>query len=136
MSQRGQQLPTRIVRGDIVWTFDPFHALLQAFRDEEEFSIDTGDPTEVDERPFLVVNKQNHPFDQEEFIAMLVTTKRRSQALELRAEDFERGGMPQQSFLSPWVVGTIKKEFLTGFQGTIEASRVDDAVREVNRYIS
>lgn len=73
-------------RGDVVRSADPFKL------------------GEDRQRPWLIVNNTNHPFHDEQFVAVAVSTKEYDESIPLSAGMWEVGGVPRESFISPWAV--------------------------------
>jgi mRNA-degrading endonuclease toxin of MazEF toxin-antitoxin module len=73
-------------RGDVVRSVDPF-----------KLGADS-------QRPWLVVNNETHPFEGEQRIAVAVSTREYERSLALDADVWETGGVPRESFVSPWAV--------------------------------
>lgn len=73
-------------RGDVVRSSDPFKL---------------GDDRQ---RPWLVVNNDAHPFDDEQFIAVAISTRQYDDSLPLTADVWTDGGVPRESYVSPWAV--------------------------------
>ena len=73
-------------RGDVVRSSDPFKS------------------GEDSQRPWLIVNNSSHPFADEQFLAVAISTKRYEHSLALRSEVLALGRVPLESFVSPSVV--------------------------------
>lgn len=91
-------------RGDVVRSSDPFKL--------------GGDR----QRPWLIVNNDSHPFGDEQFVAVAVSTKAYEGSLAFDDEVWEIGGVPRESFVSPWAVHSPRIE--TWWHGRDE-SRAD-----------
>jgi len=59
-------------------------------------------------RPYLLVSNSTHPFHGEEYLAALVTTTEREQAVPL-AGTYVEGGLPYDSYVNPWNLLTLKE---------------------------
>ena len=116
------QLPNRIRRGDVVWVDDPF-----GFGADE-----TDDP---DDHPYLIINTDAHPFHGTEYLAMLITTTERDEAIGVQETDWEYGSLSKPSYISPWTVVTVKDSALFGYQGQLEPAVVDTAVEQLPPYV-
>lgn len=86
-------------------------------------------------RPYLVISNTSHPFEQEECIAVVVTTTSRTAAVTLESSDFQQGSLPKQSYASPWSPVTVKIDMIRKHVATVSPSVVDDVVRELNKYV-
>jgi len=117
------QLPNRIRRGDVVWVTDPFGF------DADEDATDTG------EHPYVIISTESHPFDGREYLAMLITTTSRSEAVEIADDAWSYGSLSKRSYISPWTVVTVKDGELLSYQGRLEAAVVDTAVGQLPPYI-
>ena len=84
-------------RGDVVRSTDPFK-----LGDERQ-------------RPWLIVNSDSHPFDDEQFIAVAVSTKKYDDSLALDSEVWDTGGVPRESFVSPWAIHSPRSEDLVSW---------------------
>lgn len=73
-------------RGDVVRSIDPFKL---------------GDDAE---RYWLISNDDTHPFADEQFIAISLTTKRHEPTLTIPSDAWIDGGLPADSFVSPWAL--------------------------------
>lgn len=74
--------------GDVVWTVDPF-------------KLGTTVP-----RLFAIISTRTHPFEAEQFVGVTVTTTDHLVAHPLRAEYWQYGGTPEQSYLLPLSIHT------------------------------
>lgn len=74
--------------GDVVWTVDPF-------------KLGTTVP-----RMFAIVSTRTHPFEDEQFVGVTVTTTDHMVAHPLWDEYWEYGGTPEQSYLLPLSIHT------------------------------
>lgn len=86
------------------------------------------------DRPWLVVSDDTHPFHGEEYLVVGITTTRRDEAIELTNQDWRVGGLPDQSYVSPWFVTTIKHASISRGVGALEDELVDDIIADVERY--
>ena len=81
-------------QGDVVRSSDPFKL------------------GEDSQRPWLIVNNSSHPFADEQFLAVAVSTKEHENSLALRPDVWEVGGVPRESFASPWAAHSPRIEDL------------------------
>jgi len=105
-------------RGDVVRSTDPFK-----LGDERQ-------------RPWLIVNSDSHPFDDEQFIAVAVSTKKYDDSLALDSEVWDTGGVPRESFVSPWAVHSPRIEDLVAWQGRVTTGFVDRVVDVLRDYLT
>lgn len=85
-------------------------------------------------RPYLILSNARHPFRDEEYIAVLVTTTRRSESVSLHGEIL-RGHLPYDSFVNPWNVLTIKAVAISKRVAQTSDGIVGQTIRELHRYI-
>ena len=97
--------------GDIVYGDDPF-------KGEEEA------------RPWLIIsNHDTRPFHGEQYIALTLTTKSWLDGLiEIAAEDWVRGGTPEESRIVPWGVQSLESEDIDFWQGRIAHSLLEASI--------
>lgn len=70
-------------RGDVVWSDDPFK-------------------DETAGRPWLVLNDETHPFSDQQYMTVALSTSGHDAALPIRDDDWVEGGTPKQSYVLPW----------------------------------
>lgn len=85
-------------RGDVVRSSDPFKL---------------GDDRQ---RPWLIVNNSSHPFGDEQFVAVAISTRTYGDSLHLDADVWEVGGVPRDSYVSPWAAHSPRREDLVAWQ--------------------
>ncbi len=103
-------------RGDIVRSSDPFKL------------------GEKRQRPWLIVNNSSHPFNDEQFLAVAISTKEYERSIALD-DVWEVGGVPRESFVSPWAVHSPRLEDLVAWQGRVTDEFVGTVVDEIETYI-
>ena len=103
-------------RGDVVRSADPF-----------KLGTDS-------QRPWLIVNNESHPFGDEQFIAVAISTKEYQESVPLNPSVWERGGVPQESFVSPWAVHSPRVEDIVAWQGRVVNTFVESVVEQVFSY--
>lgn len=104
-------------RGDVVRSSDPFKTGAER------------------QRPWLIVNNGSHPFDDEQYVAVAVSTKEYDASLVLESAVWESGGVPRESFVSPWAVHSPRLEDLVAWQGRVTDAFVDRVVDELETYL-
>ena len=86
-------------------------------------------------RPYLVLSNDQVPFYGQEYIAVVITTTARTEAIELTANRFETGQLPRTSHVSPWSVLTLKDWMITKQPAKTTDATVDEVRREMEGYI-
>ncbi len=104
-------------RGDVVRSADPF-----------KLGSDR-------QRPWLVVNNDTHPFADEQHVAVAISTKEYGDSLQLSEDIWEVGGVPRESFVSPWALHSPRSEDLVGWQGRVTDRFVDRVVDSIATYL-
>ncbi|AGN02599.1 hypothetical protein L593_13300 [Salinarchaeum sp. Harcht-Bsk1] len=104
-------------RGDVVRSADPF----KLGNDRQ--------------RPWLIVNNDSHPFGGEQFLAVAISTKEYEDSLALTDEQWTTGGVPRESFVSPWAVHSPRSEDLIAWQGRVTEGFVDEVVESIENYL-
>jgi len=90
--------------------------------------------TEV-QRPWLVVSTDRHPFADEQFVAVAVSTKKYPESVPLPAEDWTVGGVPEESFAAPWAVHSPRVEDVLAWQGRVTDDVLDRVTDELVDYL-
>ena len=83
-------------------------------------------------RPWLVLSDDTHPFHGEEYLVAGLTTTQRASAIHLADEDWVVGGLPRTSYVSPWVLTTLKHADIDRGIGMVG----EDVFRTVARHVS
>lgn len=104
-------------RGDVVRSQDPFK------RGTEK------------QRPWLIVSNEHHPFDGEQYLAVAISTKQYDDSLELRPAVWEVGGVPRESFVSPWAVHSPRSEDLIAWQGRVTDEFIEHVIDALWAYL-
>jgi mRNA interferase MazF len=86
-------------------------------------------------RPYIVLSDDRHPFHGEEYIAAVVTTTNRENAIPVTSASFEDGSLPRTSYVSPWNPVTLKRYQIDKHVATLTQTIVDDVVAELNAYL-
>lgn len=83
-----------------------------------------------DYRPFVCLSDETHPFSDEEALYAAVTTTRRSVAIPLTDEDFVTGGLPQESYVNPWTIASIRHADVSATEGQLVEETVETIATE------
>ena len=86
-------------------------------------------------RPYLLLSDDRHPFHGQEYIAAVVTTTGREDAIPLEADSFEEGSLSRRSYVSPWNPVTLKEYQIDKHVATLSETIVNDVVAGLNTYI-
>ena len=81
------------------------------------------------------MNNDAHPFGDEEYMTVTLTTTPHEPAVAIEASDWVEGGMPRQSYASPWSVASPKHAALVRRQGRLEKSFVQTVVDAMKTYL-
>jgi mRNA-degrading endonuclease toxin of MazEF toxin-antitoxin module len=87
------------------------------------------------QRPWLLINNERHPFDGEQYLAVAVSTKEYDHSVQLTPGVWEVGGVPQESYVSPWAVHSPRIEDLVAWQGRVTGEFTDCVVTAIGEYI-
>jgi len=87
------------------------------------------------QRPWLIVNNGSHPFSDEQFVAVAISTKEYEDSLTLVPDVWTVGGVPRESFVSPWAVHSPRVEDLVAWQGRVTDEFVRDVVTALETYL-
>ena len=104
-------------RGDVVRSSDPFKL------------------GESSQRPWLIVNNELHPFSDEQYVAVAISTKEYGDSIPLQPDVWKNGGVPRESFVSPWAVHSPRIDSLVTWQGRVTEGFVDQVVDTVETYL-
>lgn len=86
-------------------------------------------------RPYLILSNDHAPFHGQEYVAAVITTTARTEAVELTANRLERGRLPRTSYVSPWSVLTLKDWMITKQPAEATGATVDEVRGELNTYL-
>lgn len=89
-------------------------------RPERGDVVPSDDPFKLGEdrrRPWLICSNTSHPFDDEQYVAVAVTTREYGDSLALEPDVREVGGVPRDSFVSPRAVHSPRIEDLSPGRG-------------------
>ena len=104
-------------QGDVVRSVDPFKL------------------GEDSQRPWLIVSNDSHPFGDEQFVTVAVSTKKYEDSVTLEPDVWSVGGVPQQSFVSPWAVHSPRVEDVVAWQGRVTDGFVTRVIDELESYL-
>lgn len=104
-------------RGDVVRSADPF-----------KLGTDR-------QRPWVIINTESHPFDDEQHIAIAVSTKSYDDSLPLDPRRWVTGGTPRESFVSPWAIHSPQTNDLVAWQGRLTEAFVAEIVDAAVSYL-
>ena len=107
----------RPVRGDVVRSQDPF-----------KLGTDQ-------QRPWLVISNHRYPFGDEQSLAVAISTRQYDHSLALDGEAWDTGGVPRDSFVSPWAVHSPRHEDIVAWQGRVTDQFTTHVVEAVQRYL-
>ena len=86
-------------------------------------------------RPYLILSNDQVPFHGQEYVAAVITTTTRTEAVELTDDRFERGRLPRTSYVSPWSVLTLKGWMITKQPATATSATVDLVRQQLDTYL-
>lgn len=104
-------------RRDVVWSSDPF-------KDDP----DAG-------RPWLVVNNDRHPFADEQYVAVALTTSGYDDTLTVPEEAWVEGGTPTRSHVVPWAVHSPDHADVERRQGRLDGTFVERVIDALLTYV-
>lgn len=104
-------------RGDVVRSADPFKLGANS------------------QHPWLIVNTDEHPFDAEQFLAIAVSTKQYDDSFALEPAVWEVGGVPRESYVSPWALHSPRIEDIVAWQGRVRDEFVEAVVDRLETYL-
>jgi mRNA-degrading endonuclease toxin of MazEF toxin-antitoxin module len=90
---------------------------------------------DTSKRPYLILSNAQVPFHGEEYIAAVITTTDRTAAVELTPDRIERGQLPQQSYVSPWSILTLKDWMITKQPAEATDETVEQTRKQLNTYL-
>ena len=86
-------------------------------------------------RPYLILSNDQVPFHGQEYVAAVITTATRPEAVELTTNRIDRGELPRISYVSPWSVLTLKDWMITKQPAEATDATVDEVRQELNVYL-
>lgn len=107
-----------VEQGDVLWAVDPFKE-----------STDT-------QRPLVVLSNDSHPFHDEQWITVALSTVPRPRAIEVTDGDWLAGTLPQRSYAYPWAVLSPRVEYVDYIVGSVTREFVERVVTELEKYLA
>lgn len=86
-------------------------------------------------RPWLVMSDNRHPFYGREYLVAGITTTEREDAIELANNSWDVGGLPRDSYVSPWFLTTIKHADIERGIGSLSNETIETVVSRVGQYL-
>ena len=86
-------------------------------------------------RPYLILSNDHVPFYGQEYIAVVITTTARTEAITLTDNRFETGRLPRTSYVSPWSMLTLEDWMITKQPAQATDATVDDVRQEMETYL-
>lgn len=87
------------------------------------------------QRPWLVINNNAHPFVNQQYIAVAISTKSYADSIPITDEGWAVGGVPRQSYISPWAIHSPRTEDLGAWQGRLTESFVAEVIDAATDYL-
>lgn len=88
-----------------------------------------------DNRPYVQLSDETHPFSDEEALFTAVTSTPRDAAIPLTDGDFTTGGLPRESYVNPWTVVSIRLADIEGEEGRLGEDITKTIAREAASYL-
>lgn len=86
-------------------------------------------------RPWVVLSDAHHPFHGEEYLVAGITTTDRRGNIEVSGSDWQVGGLPKTSYVSPWFLTTLKHETIDRGVGMLSSTLTAQVCTEAVAYI-
>lgn len=86
-------------------------------------------------RPYVCLSDDTHPFSDEEALYVAVTTTRRSVAVPLSDDDFETGGLPEDSYVNPWTITSLRHADIVEQHGQLTDEVVGTIIDEAASHL-
>lgn len=86
-------------------------------------------------RPWLVLSNDRHPFHGQEYLVAGITTTDRTAAIPLSDASWAVGGLPRDSYVSPWFLTTIKHDGIERGVGALSDETLKTVVSRVGQYL-
>lgn len=81
------------------------------------------------------MNNGSHPFDDEQYITLALSTSGHDGAIPLSDEDWIDGGTPRRSYILPWSTHSPKERDVGFRQGHLTPDVVNAALEELFSYV-
>lgn len=104
-------------RGDVVRSVDPFKL---------------GDAAE---RYWLILSDETHPFADEQYIAVAITTSRHDPELPIPETAWTNGELPRTSYVSPWALHSPRVEDITDRIGGLRSEFCQTVLKAARNYL-
>jgi hypothetical protein len=85
-------------------------------------------------RPYLIVSDESHPFAGEQYIAAGITTKEYPPSISLEGM-FVEGGLTEQSFVSPWVVVSLRESDIERAVAIVDELLTRDVAERLAQFV-
>lgn len=85
----------------------------------------------AESRPFLILSDESYPSQGEEYLGVPLSTDEQDNAVQIRPEEWETGGLDRPSFALHWRVQTIPHEAIERGIGELSAEAVSEVAQEV-----
>lgn len=86
-------------------------------------------------RPYVCLSDSTHPFSDEEALYAAVTTTHRSVAISLTDDDFATGSLPQESYVNPWTVPSIRHADVQTEEGRLIDATIETIAQDAAGYL-
>lgn len=106
------------IRGDVVRSVDPFKI------------------GEAAERYWLILSDENHPFADEQSIAVAITTSPHDAGLSIPDDAWVEGELPRTSYVSPWALHSPRVEDITDRVGEFTSEFCESVLGASREYLS
>lgn len=90
---------------------------------------------DYDHRPYVCLSDTTHPFSDEEALYVSVTTTRRAVAIPLTDDDFRAGGLPEESYVNPGTIVSLRHADIVEEEGRLVEETVEKIAQEAAGYL-
>jgi len=98
-------------------------------------SVDLFKLGEAAERFWLILNDEDHPFADEQYIAVAISTSLHEPGLSIPEGAWEDGGLPRASYVSPWALHSPRVEDITERVGKVTPEFCGEVSEASKRYL-